>query len=125
MSENTEGFNSNIIFERRKFVRIDKTYIISYRDASAKELKSDVTQTKNISAGGLLLTTDKQISPETVLIVKLRLPGASDYIDIKVKVVDSKERANTVFYETRVRFVGIREEDRGAIRKIIEFSVGK
>ena len=125
MSENTEGFNSNIIFERRKFVRIDKTYIISYRDASAKELKSDVTQTKNISAGGLLLTTDKQISPETVLIVKLRLPGASDYIDIKVKVVDSKERANTVFYETRVRFVGIREEDRDAIRKIIEFSVGK
>ena len=125
MPENTEGFNSNIIFERRKFVRIDKTYIVSYRDLSAKELKSDVTQTKNISVGGLLLTTDKQLSPETVLIVKLRLPGASDYINIKVKVVESKQRANTVFYETRVKFIGIREEDRDAIRKIVEFSAGK
>ena len=125
MPDNNEGFNSDIVFERRRFVRIDKTYIISYRDASAKELKNEITQTKNISTGGLLLTTDKQISPETVLIVKLRLPGASDYIDIKVKVMDSKQRVNTIFYETRVKFVGIREEDRDAIRKIIETIKGK
>jgi len=125
MPENTEGLNSNIIFERRKFVRIDKTYIISYRDASSKELKSDVTQTKNISAGGLLFTTDKQISPKTILMVKLRLPGASDYIDTKVKVVDSKQKVNTVFYETRAKFVEIREEYRDAIKKIIEAVKGK
>lgn len=125
MSENTEGLNSNIIFERRKFVRIDKTYIISYRNASAKELRNDVTQTKNISAGGLLFTTDRQFSPETVLIVKLRLPGASDCIETELKVVDSKQRTNTTFYETRGKFIGIKEEDRNAIKRLVEAVKGK
>ncbi|MBU1887649.1 MAG: PilZ domain-containing protein [Candidatus Omnitrophica bacterium] len=114
--------NNNIIFERRKFVRIDANFMISYSDITTAETKSDLTQTKNISMGGILFTTDRKFQPDTILKVKIRLPGSPDYLHAKVKVIDSRQRIRGVMYDTRVKFVGIKDEDKDAIKRVVEYS---
>ena len=59
--------------ERRQSQRIHGRFIVSYRileDASAL----DITQTKNISLGGMLLTTNRAFSRGTKLGIEIRLP---------------------------------------------------
>ena len=123
MAEINDDINPNIIFERRRFVRIGANFVVSYRDASSKEAKSDISQTRNISTGGLLFTTDKQFKKDSILILRLRLPDAAEYINVKVKVIASKQKAKGILYETRVHFIGIRDDDREAIRKIVEYKL--
>jgi len=112
-----------VIFERRKYVRVDGTFVLSYSDVTTQQLKSDVTQTKNISLGGLLITTDKKFSPGTVLRLKLRLPDGLDYINVKVLVVDSRQKAKNLLYETRAKFISIKEQDKGAVSRIVQYNL--
>ena len=125
MPDEKERFNPNIIFERRRFVRIDGTFVLSYRQAGIEDPKSDITQTRNISVGGLLFMTDKLFPLGAILVLKLRLPDREDHIDIKVKVVGSRQIRKNVLYETRAKFVDIKEEDRDAVRKIVGYNLGQ
>ncbi len=126
MPDNPEKNNlAEYIFERRRFIRIHANFVVSYFDVTAYEAKSDITQTRNISAGGILFTTDKKFPSGTVLKLKLRLPGAPDYIDLKVRVVDSKQRVKGMLYDTRVKFIRIKEEDRAFIRNTVRHSLQK
>ena len=109
-----------IVFERRKFTRIDASYMVSYTDVTHGEPRSDLSQTKNISMGGILFITDREYSPGTVLRVRLRIPDAPDYINAKVQVVISRQKIKGMMYDTSVKFIAVREEDREVIRKLIE-----
>ena len=123
MAEESRPVNdNNVIFERRKFVRIAGTFVISYSDITTADAKSDVSQTKNISLGGILFTAGQQFKAGTVLKIKLRLPDTPDYFDAKVKVISSKQRVKGIMYDTRVKFIEIRGEDKSAINKIIEYN---
>lgn len=113
------------IFERRKFTRVDGTFVVSYTDITTQEQKTDVTQTKNISVGGILFTADREFSADTVLRLRLRIPDALDYINVKVKVVESIQKVKGMMYDTRVKFIGITEEDRDSIRKMVEYRLRK
>jgi len=114
-----------ILFERRKFARIDGTFVVSYTDITTQERKSDISQTKNISLGGILFTTDKVFSSGAILKLRLRLPDAPDYINIKVRVVESRQRVKGLLCETRAKFISIREEDKAYISKVVESSLKK
>lgn len=126
MPDQPERLNpDNIIFERRKYVRINKTFVISYTDMSDAQAKSDVSQTKNISIGGVLFTTDRDFPPDTILKVKLKLPDLSNYVEVKVKVIDSLQRIKDISYETRVKFIDLKEEEKNAIRQIVDHHLKK
>lgn len=120
MDTKSDFFTGNIRFERRRFKRINRNYVISYAAISRAELKSNVSQTKNVSEGGLLFTTDKSFQKGTILKVKLRLPDFSDYVIVKVLVVDSVEKARGLMYETRAKFLEIEQKVRDAIRKLAD-----
>jgi c-di-GMP-binding flagellar brake protein YcgR len=124
MPDEIESSNSNIIFERRRFVRVGGTFVVSYCDVSGAESRSDITQTKNISAGGIMFTTDREFPAGTILRVRLRLPDALDYINVKIQVVGSNKKGKGFLYDTRGKFIGIKEEDREAIKKIVEHNLG-
>lgn len=124
MQEGPGNLNrDNIIFERREFVRIDGTFVVSYCDIKSSDRKYDLSQTKNISLSGILFTTDRQFQPGAILRVGLRLPNSADYLYAKVKVIDSKERIKGVMYDTRAKFIGIRDEDKDAIKRIVEYNI--
>jgi hypothetical protein len=108
------------LFERRKFVRINGTYVVSYEDISGQGIGADITQTRNISAGGVWFTTEKRFPAASILKIKLRIPDAPDYMELNVKVVESKQKIKGMMCDTRVKFIDIKEKERYYITKLIE-----
>ncbi len=106
--------------ERRKFKRISGNYIVSYAPIKGEDLKFDVSQTKDLSEGGLLFISDRKFKKEIILKIKLRLPEFSDYVIIKAQVVDSIGMAKGIMHETRVVFVDIDKNVREAIRRLVD-----
>jgi PilZ domain len=119
--ENKEDFQpDDIKFEKRKFKRINGTYIVSYAPIKGEDLKFDVSQTRNLSEGGLLFISDRKFEKDIVLKIKLRLPEFSDYVIVKARVVDSIQLAKGIMNETRVMFVDIDKNVREAIRRLAD-----
>ena len=95
--------------EKRKYPRIESNFIISYR---IKQLPADydLTQTKNVSQGGLLLTTNKKFTPGTILAITIRFPFTPAGIEITGKIVDSEEVRKGWIYDTRIEFLDLDEK---------------
>jgi len=123
MADNRDGVKRDFIFERRRLVRIEAHFIGYYKEIFEDKLKSDVSQTKNISEGGLLFTTDRQFEKGTMLEVKLRLPDMTDFCVVNVQVMDSRPLAKNLVFDTRVSFINLNEEVKSAIRKIVDFTL--
>ena len=59
--------------EKRRFPRANGRFIVSYR-VIPNNSNADITQTKNLSLGGMLLTTNCQFTEGTNLALEIRLP---------------------------------------------------
>jgi PilZ domain len=108
-------------FERRRFKRISRTYIVSYVPMEGEELKFDISQTKNISEEGVLFISDRKFEKDIVLKMKLRLPEFSDFIIVQAQVIDSVQRVKDFMYETRARFINTEKKVKEAIRKLVDY----
>jgi PilZ domain len=95
--------------ERRKNERLNVNFVVSYRIKEAEE-NFDLSQTKNLSQGGMLLTTNKQFQQGTRLAMILRFPLVPQKIEVIGIVIDSKEVVRDIIYETRIRFLNLDEE---------------
>ena len=58
--------------ERRRDARIKVSFVVSYRPLD-KEEAADLSQTRNFSQGGMLLTTNKQFEIGTLLKMFVRV----------------------------------------------------
>ncbi|MDD3345350.1 MAG: PilZ domain-containing protein [Candidatus Omnitrophica bacterium] len=105
--------------EKRKNPRAEGRFIVSYR-VMENNWDNDITQTKNLSLGGMLLTTNCLFSPGTNLALEIRLPFDPDSIMIIGKVLESKEITKDMIYDTRLAFLAIDEKHR----KVIGDTVG-
>jgi hypothetical protein len=110
--------------ERRKFPRIGGKFLVSYRIADKDDL-IDITQTKNVSLGGILLTTDRAFKPGTNLMVEVRLPIDPKPIQIVARVIESKELMKGLIYDTHLEFVSIDENHKNMVAKTIEHILKK
>ena len=105
--------------DRRKFTRISRNYVISYTPIKSGESKYDISQTKDLSEGGLLFVSNRKFEKDTVLKIKLRLPQFIDYIIVKAQVVGSDLIGeSTTMHGTRARFIEIDDKVKEAIRKL-------
>ena len=105
--------------EKREYPRLAHAFLVYYSSVLGSE-GFDLTQAKNISAGGLLITTSRLLEKGSGLSLKIRLPGNS-YINPTAKVIDSyPSRLGASFYDSRLQFSSINEEDRNAISQVIE-----
>jgi len=105
--------------EKRKNPRADGRFIVSYR-VMENNGNNDITQTKNLSLGGMLLTTNCPFTPGTNLALEIRLPFDPNSIMLIGKVLGSKEISKDVIYDTRLVFLAIDERHR----KVIGDTVG-
>jgi len=103
--------------ERREHPRISVNFVINYRIQELPE-SYDLSQTKDVSQGGALLTTNKPFEKGTQLTMNLRIPFVSQKIELKGKVVGSREVVRGLVYETRVSFIGL---DKNFFNKLGEF----
>ncbi len=110
--------------ERRKHPRVSGRFIVSYRILQEQD-NVDVTQTKNLSLGGMLLTTNRIFDSGTNLALEIRLPFDPNPIMLIGKVVESREISKDLIYDTRLEFLAIDERHRRIIVDTVDYYVKK
>lgn len=85
--------------QRRKAPRVAGNFVVAYRILEG-EAKSDMTQTKNVSLGGMLLTTNRKFPVGAKLALEIRLPVDPSPIMLVGSVVESKEVVSNLIYDT-------------------------
>ncbi len=113
--------------ERRKHPRISGRFIVSYRilENADAESKRDITQTKNISLGGMLLTTNRGFRPKTSLAIEIRLPFDPNPIMLIGRVIESRQIVENLIYDTRLMFLAVDEQHRHAIEQTVRHHTKK
>jgi c-di-GMP-binding flagellar brake protein YcgR len=110
--------------ERRKYPRANGRFIVSYR-VIPNNRNADISQSKNLSLGGMLLTTNCQFPVGTNLALEIRLPFDPDPIMTIAKVLESKEITKGLIYDTRLTFLAIDEKHREVISETIGYYLKK
>lgn len=110
--------------DRRRHPRISARFIVSYRILEETN-NVDISQTKNLSLGGMLLTTNRKFNPGTNLALEIRLPFDPNPIMIIAKVLDSHEISKDLIYDTRLLFLAIDEKHRNVVKETVEYYVKK
>ena len=95
--------------EKRKHPRVDANFVVSYR-LKEPATAFDLSQSKNVSQGGMLLTTNKAFDKGTQLTMIIRFPLIVEKIEVTALVVDSKEIVRDIIYETRIQFIDLDED---------------
>lgn len=95
--------------EKRKHSRLGANFVISYR-IQALPNGYDLTQTKNVSQGGMMFTTNKLFEKGVCLAITIRFPFVPQKIEVSGIVIDSKEKVRDIIYETRIKFLNIDEQ---------------
>lgn len=106
--------------ERRKHPRVAGKFVVSYR-IKAEVDNYDITQTRNLSLGGMLLTTNRNFSPGTILAIDVRLPFFIDAISFTGKVLDSKEVVKELIYDTYIQFLDIDSKAEGIVKDTVGY----
>jgi len=104
--------------DKRKHPRVAARFIVSYRIIDENDSR-DITQTKNISLGGMLLTTNRQFNAGTNLALEIRLPFDPNPIILIGRVVESKQITRNLIYDTRISFLAIDEKHRAVIGETV------
>lgn len=110
--------------ERRRHPRVKARFIVSYRILDEVD-NVDISQTKNLSLGGMLLTTNRQFGIGTNLALEIRLPFDPNPIMIIAKVLESREISKDLIYDTRLTFLAIDERHRKIIKETIDYYIKK
>ncbi|MDD4980595.1 MAG: PilZ domain-containing protein [Candidatus Omnitrophica bacterium] len=110
--------------ERRQHPRITARFIVSYRILEEAN-NIDISQTKNVSLGGMLLTTNRAFSIGTNLALEIRLPFDANPIMIVAKVMESREISKDLIYDTRLQFLAIDERHRSVIKDTVDYYLKK
>ena len=110
--------------ERRKFPRITNRFIVSYRLLQEQD-KVETSQTKNLSLGGMMLTTSHKFDPGTTLALEIRLPFDPNPITVIAKVEESHEVTKDLIYDTRLSFSSVSEKQRKVIMDTIDYYLKK
>ncbi|MCJ7833331.1 MAG: PilZ domain-containing protein [Deltaproteobacteria bacterium] len=105
--------------ERRKFPRLSANFVVSYKIKRIPD-HYDLSQTKNVGQGGMLLTTNQKFAPGTQLILTVKFPFVPQRIEIEDTVVDSREVAKNMIYETRLSFIRLNKKFFQELGKFIE-----
>lgn len=105
--------------ERRRYLRIEKHFIISYYDKSDPKVKQDISQIKNISLGGMCFVTSQGYVPSTKIGIDMKTPYLADTVHMEGTVLESHEKIHHMIYETRLVFDQLSEQAEIIIEKLI------
>ena len=109
--------------ERRRHVRINKNFIMTYCQKSNPEKKIEITQLKNISLGGMCFITTCKFEPSTPLHIELKTPYITDTTLLEGVVLESHEKTKDMLYETRLKFVHINAEAQSLLTQLMEYFI--
>jgi hypothetical protein len=97
---------------------------VSYRILDESD-NIDVSQTKNVCLGGMLLTTNRKFEPGTNLALEIRLPFDPNPIMLIARVLESKEISSNLIYDTRLMFLAVDEKHKRVINETVDYYLKK
>ena len=104
--------------EQRKYQRLASAYLVYYKIKGSSE-NYDLSRTKNISRGGMLLTVDKPFKKWTNMAFIIKGPFAHETtIEMTGVILESREIVKGSIYETRIKFS---DPDAKLLDKLDEF----
>ena len=106
--------------ERRKYPRISGKFVVSYR-VKTDQNDIHVSQTRNLSLGGMILTTNKNFPPGTILEIDIRLPFFIDKINLTGKVLEIKEIVKDLIYDARIQFLSVDAKFEAIIKDTVSY----
>lgn len=106
--------------EKRRHPRVAGKFVVSYR-VKADVDNYDITQTRNLSLGGMLLTTNRDFPSGTVLAIDVRLPFFIDAISFTGMVLESKEVVKDLIYDTHIQFLNIDSKSEGIVKDTVGY----
>lgn len=114
--------------ERRKYLRLQAVVEVNYK-IIGKPGTVEVSS-KNISAGGLCVVTDNELSSDTPLQLEIKIPDLKAPIQAIGRIVWQNKIAtgNTKSvgqFETGIEFTGISDFDRFNINRYVQDRVEK
>ncbi len=104
--------------ERRKYPRLNTNFVVSYRLKQIPD-SYDISQSKNVSQEGMLLTTNRYFDKGTLLAMIIRFPFFAGKIEATGEVVESKEVVKNLLYETRIKFLDLEKDFFESLGKFI------
>ncbi len=104
--------------ERRKHIRIEKHFIVTFFDADKPDADHNISQIKNISRGGLLFSSNFMYPQGHKLQLVIKTPYISANLKVKGIVLDCVEKIQNVIYEIRVQIVDLNIEAELILKKI-------
>ena len=110
--------------ERRRVPRAQGRFVVTYRILEQED-GTDMTQTKDIGLGGMLLTTNRKFHIGAKLALEIRLPLDPNPIMLIGSVVESKEVVAGLIYDTRLAFLAIDSKHQKIISKTVNFYLKK
>jgi hypothetical protein len=110
--------------ERRRFPRLSAHFVVSYKIKQIPE-NYDLSQTKDVGQGGVLLTTNQKFAPGTLLALTVKFPFVPQRIEVDATVVGSREVAKNMIYETRLSFLRLNKKFFQELGQFIEERLGE
>jgi hypothetical protein len=108
--------------DRRIFKRLKKPITVQYTfdDFTVEKKRWNVSLTRDVSEGGICITTDKQCNVDDSLLLNIKIPTQpKDLFMVTAKVKGSIGKGN--IYKTNLMFLELPEEFRSALREYIAF----
>ena len=109
--------------ERRRYERINKSFVLSYYDLANPERKFEITQLKNISLGGMCFVTTRSFDPPARLGIELKTPYIAGTTYLEGTVLQSHEKMQGTIYETRLEFKALDTEAKILLEKLMEYFI--
>lgn len=110
--------------EKRKHPRVSSRFVVSYRILEEAD-HIDISQTKNISLGGLLLTTNRKFDAGIKLALEIRLPFDPYPIVLIGRVLESHEITKDLIYDTRIEFLNIDDRHKNIVAQTVDYYLKK
>jgi hypothetical protein len=104
--------------DRRKHVRVDRNFILTYIDKRTPNVKNEITQLRNISRGGMCFVATRPFELSTALVVEMRTPFTTGSISLEGTVLESRERIKDMIYDIRLQFVNLPPQAEEILEKI-------
>jgi len=106
--------------ERRQYARVETNLYITYSIAGSPQTDAGVFLTKNVSGGGILFESLREIPVGTMFDLSMHLPTTPHALKARGKVVRAEKTRNYGRYEIGLSLVEISKEDR---RELIKYLV--
>ncbi len=109
--------------ERRKHVRVDRNFILTYYDKNSPHIKNEITQLRNISRGGLCFVSTRAFPVSIELIVEMRTPFTTGTVILEGVVLESRERIKNMIYDVRIEFRNVQPAAMDILEKIEQYGI--